>query len=378
MQEKSRFYIVSLLFLLSLGTSSPAQPGNIFVHNRPVVVEQGSGAVSVIHFMRLLEEGERDRVKLDGATVRVTDSEGSVHSFPLDSDRKLVQWPEALALLGYRKRVNKDTGVVDYHLASLEDQAPQRVQLEPESVRLERSMRRPGYLTAKKTYDTIVAKMGMVEDSAERKRVRRLGQIVAAQSPLSGLLWKFDVIKDPTPNALCTGEGHVLVTSGLLDLGLTDDELAGVLGHEVAHGVRRHAQLYEERFREYVDLLGQLQQMYYQYQQAVEESEDYKATQLKGRMEEKKKRFDFLTSYLKNHRDYNQDEEEESDVLGMQYAAAAGFDPEGEARALIKLKERSVELFGQSYNDMNRTHPPLDRRLKILETVRRRWREDRN
>ena len=80
--------------------------------------------------------------------------------------------------------------------------------------------------------------------------------------------------------------------------------------------------------------------------------------------------------YLKNKQDYDQDEEEESDVLGMQYAAAAGYDPMGEGRALIKLRKRSIQLFGQALLEGNRTHPPLERRLQIQETVRRRWRED--
>jgi len=37
---------------------------------------------------------------------------------------------------------------------------------------------------------------------------------------------------DPEPNASCAGEGIVYVNLGLLNLGLTDDELAGILGHE--------------------------------------------------------------------------------------------------------------------------------------------------
>ena len=49
----------------------------------------------------------------------------------------------------------------------------------------------------------------------------------------------------------------------------------------------------------------------------------------------------------------------------------------GEGRALVKLRNRSVQLFGQAYNEGSRTHPPLERRLKIQETVRRRWSEER-
>ena len=83
-----------------------------------------------------------------------------------------------------------------------------------------------------------------------------------------------------------------------------------------------------------------------------------------------------MVDYLKNRQDYNQDEEEEADVQGMMYAAAAGFDPTGEGRVLVKLRKKAVQMFGQAYTAGNRTHPPLERRLQIQETVRRRWYED--
>ena len=56
--------------------------------------------------------------------------------------------------------------------------------------------------------------------------------------------WQFAIVGDAHPNAACTGEGVVYVTTGLLDLGLDEDELAGVLAHEVAHGARQHAERY--------------------------------------------------------------------------------------------------------------------------------------
>ena len=162
----------------------------------------------------------------------------------------------------------------------------------------------------------------------------------------------------------------------MLALDLSDDELAGVLGHEVAHGVRRHAQIYEERYNEYVTLVNEMAKLSQEYSAAVDSGNNHQIHRLRSRVGELQKRYDFVKDYLKNRQDYNQVEEEEADVLGMQYAVSAGFDAEGEARALIKLKKRSIQLFGQSYDAGSRTHPPLERRLKILETVRARWRQD--
>ena len=56
--------------------------------------------------------------------------------------------------------------------------------------------------------------------------------------------WKWDiaVIKTPAINALCMPGGKIAVFTGILDaLKLTDDELAVVLGHEMAHALREHA-----------------------------------------------------------------------------------------------------------------------------------------
>lgn len=354
-----------------------SQEETVFIRNQQLDLGSSADGVSVIHFIRLLEEEERARVRLDGGELVVVDKGGQTHRLGLNSQRRLSDWPVALELLGYRKRVNSETGIIDYRLASEVDQAQVPTPRESEELRLERSLRRPGYRKAKKNYEKILTQIGRSKDEAARERVRRLGQLIAEQSPLRGLKWNFEVIGTKIPNALCTGEGHVIVTTGLLDLNLSDDELAGVLGHEVAHGVRRHAEIYEERFNEYRAMRAQYLELQYEYRKSEERQNRAKIQDLESKIKSKKNRYEFVVNYLKNKKDYDQDEEEESDVLGMQYAAAAGFDPEGEARALTKLKARSVQLFGQSYDSASRTHPPLERRLQILEIVRRRWREER-
>lgn len=344
------------------------------MRNQQVIVDGSGGGVSVIHFFRLLDESERSKLKLSGSQLEVTDLEGRTHQFTLTEDRKLVRWEEALALLGYEKKVNSESGVTDFRVATSGNDGPARVSAEEAAEqKLARSLRRPAYRNAQARYEKVIEQYGLAADEAARTRVKRLGNRIATASPLANLSWNFDIIKTPVPNALCTGEGHVLVTTGLLDLNLSDDELAGVLGHEVAHGVRRHAELFEERYREFFHIRNLYLELSYEAHKDPDQQDVAKLRRLKSEFEAKQKRFQFLMDYLKNQRDYNQKEEEEADVLGMQYAVTAGFDSNGESQALKKLKARSVELFGQSYDDGTRSHPPLERRLQILQLVRDRW-----
>ncbi len=284
--------------------------------------------------------------------------------------------------LGYRQRTQTDPRIADFHSDRV--QAPtSRIWSSTEASVHNKALsssyqRRPGYLRAEKTYRKILERFSLGGTPEQRQRVRQIGRAVARQSPLAGMPWTFEVIETPIPNALCSGEGFVLVTTGLLDLGLTDDELAGVLGHEIAHGVRRHVMIYEERFREALEIeveLRDIQQRLVKYQDPREvHSNKHKIQVLRSRLRALMPRREFLHDFLRHKQAYGRVEEEEADVLGMQYAAAAGFDPEGEARALIKLQARSIELFGQALTEGNRTHPPLGRRLEILRIVRDRWR----
>ncbi|HEX4985250.1 MAG TPA: M48 family metalloprotease, partial [Burkholderiales bacterium] len=80
----------------------------------------------------------------------------------------------------------------------------------------------------------------LVDDSALVQYVNRVGMWVAQQSERPGLPWRFGVIDTDAVNAFAVPGGYVFVTRGMLALLESESELAGVLGHEVSHVVRKH------------------------------------------------------------------------------------------------------------------------------------------
>ncbi|MEO8004689.1 MAG: M48 family metalloprotease [Betaproteobacteria bacterium] len=80
----------------------------------------------------------------------------------------------------------------------------------------------------------------LVEDPALAQYVNRVGMWVAQQSERPGLPWQFGVIDSDSVNAFAVPGGYVFVTRGMLGLLESESELAGVLGHEISHVVRKH------------------------------------------------------------------------------------------------------------------------------------------
>lgn len=82
--------------------------------------------------------------------------------------------------------------------------------------------------------------------------VTRVGKKIAAateayltnnslSSEIKNFSWEFNLVKDNQVNAFCMPGGKIVVYEGLLNLVSSDDELAVVIGHEVAHAVAKHS-----------------------------------------------------------------------------------------------------------------------------------------
>ena len=87
---------------------------------------------------------------------------------------------------------------------------------------------------------SIDSQVPIVQDTAITQFAARLGQSLTSQSGRTDVEWRFSVVNVWPVNAFALPGGYVYVTRGLIEQADRLDELAGVMGHEVAHVVRRH------------------------------------------------------------------------------------------------------------------------------------------
>lgn len=86
----------------------------------------------------------------------------------------------------------------------------------------------------------IQQKVDIVNDPLIKAYVDEIGKRLVEEAHDQRFRYRFYVVKEQEPNAFAIPGGHVFVTSGLIRLVDKEDELAGVIGHEIAHGVLRH------------------------------------------------------------------------------------------------------------------------------------------
>lgn len=194
---------------------------------------------------------------------------------------------------------------------------------------------------------TVLGAARLVEDPALQAYVNTVGRWIAAQSERAELPWRFGVIETPGINAFAAPGGYILVTRGLYDILENEAELAGVLGHEIAHVLKRHhvTALQKQGALQGVASLGQ----------AVVGSRGGIGGAVGEQIVAAGK--ELLTKGLDKEYEY------EADHLGVVLAARAGYSPYGLVDVMHKLQARAGEA---SMALLFSTHPHPGDRLERL------------
>ncbi|MFL6621486.1 MAG: M48 family metalloprotease [Sulfurifustis sp.] len=188
----------------------------------------------------------------------------------------------------------------------------------------------------------------LVKDDALQRYVNTVGRWVAAGSERPELPWHFGVIESADVNAFAAPGGFVLITRGLYASLSDESELAGVLGHEIAHVVERHQ----------VELMrkGTLLE---EGRKAIEKRLDENKDQLMSRL--------IGSGAELFARRLDQDAEFEADRQGVVLAARAGYGAYGLPAVLQKIA--SVAKTDDRVQLLYKTHPAPEDRLRKLDSV---------
>ena len=89
--------------------------------------------------------------------------------------------------------------------------------------------------------ELINAKLPIARDPAVAEYVQQLGMSIAQTTERANLDWRFFVVDSREVNAFALPGGFIYVNRGLIERAQHLDELAGALGHEIGHVVRRHS-----------------------------------------------------------------------------------------------------------------------------------------
>ncbi|MEQ1690139.1 MAG: M48 family metallopeptidase [Gemmatimonas sp.] len=89
----------------------------------------------------------------------------------------------------------------------------------------------------------VAQQLPLVRDPEVARYISVLGDSIARVSDDRSLKWSFNVVDQTDINAFAVPGGHIYVYRGLIERTVNMSELAGVIGHEIAHVTRRHSML---------------------------------------------------------------------------------------------------------------------------------------
>lgn len=188
-------------------------------------------------------------------------------------------------------------------------------------------------------------------NNAQKARLQRIAnrlipQVGALRPDAGNWQWQVNLIKSEQLNAFCAPGGKIMFYTGIIDrLQLSDNEIAAIMGHEMAHALREHGR--ENVSRAYaeqtgLDMLASITGM------------GQGAAQLAG-----------LVSQVGFSLPNNRTQETEADLLGLELMARAGYNPQ----AAISLWQKMNAANSAGTPQFLSTHPAPANRISTLQNL---------
>ena len=187
----------------------------------------------------------------------------------------------------------------------------------------------------------LARELDLVNDRAALDYINRMGQRIVRQTQLSGQPWTFHIVRDDAINAFNIPGGHVYVHTGLIEAADNASELAGVMAHEIAHGVARHG---TERL-----------------------TKSYGANMLAGLvLGNDPAAYEQILAQIVaggTFAKFSRDAEREADRLGIRYMHGAGYDPDGMPSMFEELLQQRQQRPG-AIEQFFSSHPLTEERIR--------------
>ena len=190
----------------------------------------------------------------------------------------------------------------------------------------------------------------VIEDPAIHTYIQKVGSYVADQFPESPFQFRFYVIKEEVYNAFAGPGGYICVNSGLFVAMENEEQLAGILAHEIAHVYRRHISQRIENSKKIglATLAGAVAGVFLGGAAAAGALSSAAGQQLALQ--------------------YSRENEMEADEVGLKYLVKAGYGGEGLLKILKKMREK--QWFGSNQiPSYLQTHPAIEARMAYLDTA---------
>lgn len=172
--------------------------------------------------------------------------------------------------------------------------------------------------------------------------------VMVLEPPYSEYSWEMAILEEDAINAMVMPGGKIVVFEGILKAAKNQDQLAAVIGHEIAHVTAGHTN--RKVFQ------GRGAQIGISVAAVLLGGGNYGTTYTAQEMLSQGAMYGLLLPYKRG-------QETEADVIGLEYMAKAGFDP----RATVPLwQNMAAEAGGESRAEFTSTHPSSENRIDSL------------